>query len=44
MSLHDPEMPMNVEGRENGSVAEIIKQMKELLTGLEGIDLAPLDK
>ena len=42
MSLHDPLMPMNVEGREKGSVAEIIKKMAELLDGLEGLDISKL--
>jgi hypothetical protein len=31
-----------VEGREKGSVAEIIKKMAELLDGLEGLDISKL--
>ncbi len=42
MSLHDPEMPLNVEGRKEGSVARIADCIAELLAGLPDLDLSPL--
>lgn len=43
LSLHDPEMPLNVEGREAGSVARIVGELRRLLADAEGIDLTPLE-
>ncbi len=42
MSLHDPEMPLNVEGKKAGSVARIAKLLEKFLKGVEGLDLSPL--
>ncbi len=44
MSLHDPEMPLNVEGRKPGSVARISKRLSKFLSGVSGLDLTPLTK
>ncbi|MBP5199156.1 MAG: phosphomannomutase/phosphoglucomutase [Schwartzia sp.] len=44
MSLHDPEMPLNVEGKQPGSVARIAKSLEKFLQGIEGLDLSPLRK
>jgi len=42
MSLHDPVMPLNVEGRHQGEVAAILKVILELLGGFEKLDLTVL--
>ncbi len=42
MSLHDPQMPLNVESRKAGGVAEIGKTIKELLAGFDRLDLGTL--
>ncbi len=42
MSLHDPEMPLNVEGKKTGSAAKITKRLAEFLSGVPGLDLSPL--
>ncbi|MBQ8698305.1 MAG: phosphomannomutase/phosphoglucomutase, partial [Schwartzia sp.] len=42
MSLHDPEMPLNVEGRHAGSAERIALRTAELLEGVSGLDLSPL--
>ena len=44
MSLHDPEMPLNVEGKQPGSTARIAEQVEEFLQDVQGIDLSPLRK
>ena len=44
MSLHDPEMPLNVEGKQSGSTARIAEQVEEFLQDVQGIDLSPLRK
>ena len=43
MSLHDPVMPLNVEGRHQGEVAAILKIIRELVAGFEKLDLTALD-
>ncbi|MBQ9366025.1 MAG: phosphomannomutase/phosphoglucomutase [Schwartzia sp.] len=43
MSLHDPVMPLNIEGREKGSLARIIPKLSELLSGIYGLDISPLN-
>ena len=43
MSLHDPNMPLNVESREQGGVKEITAQVKELLQGFDHLDLDVLE-
>ena len=42
MSLHDPEMPLNIEGKKSGSVARIAKRLEKFLKGVRGLDLTPL--
>ena len=42
MSLHDPNMPLNVEGRTKGSVAAISCQLRTLLRDLDCLDTTPL--
>ena len=42
MSLHDPEMPLNVEGKQPGSVARIAEQTATFLQDVQGLDLSPL--
>lgn len=44
MSLHDPEMPLNVEGKTPGSVARIAGQIEKFLENVQGLDLSPLQK
>lgn len=38
-SLHDPQMPLNIESEEAGGVAKIAEKMKEFLSGFDGLDL-----
>ena len=38
MSLHDPNMPLNIESREKGGCQQIASQVKGLLTGFEHLD------
>jgi len=40
MSLHDPNMPLNVESSREGGVKEIADQVKELLEGFNSLDLS----
>ena len=44
MSLHDPNMPLNVEGRSVGSLSKILPVISELLVDIEGLDVSPLRK
>ncbi|MGN0940350.1 MAG: phosphomannomutase/phosphoglucomutase [Selenomonadaceae bacterium] len=44
MSLHDPNMPLNVEGRSVGSLSKILPVVSELLVDIEGLDVSPLRK
>lgn len=41
-SLHDPLLPLNVEGRRPGSVRAIVCQLRGLLSGFDNLDLNPL--
>lgn len=41
-SLHDPLLPLNVEGRRAGSVQAIVCQLRGLLSGFDDLDLSPL--
>ena len=43
-SLHDPNMPLNVEGNGEGDCAKITVMMKELLGGFDQLDISVLDK
>ena len=38
MSLHDPNMPLNIESKEKGGCQQIASQLKYLLTGFEHLD------
>ncbi|MBQ1889289.1 MAG: phosphomannomutase/phosphoglucomutase, partial [Selenomonas sp.] len=40
MSLHDPNMPLNIESREEGGVKEIAAQVKGMLDGFVSLDLS----
>ncbi|BEU88366.1 phosphoglucomutase [Selenomonas sp. TAMA-11512] len=42
LSLHDPNMPLNIESREAGGAAKIAAQVKELLTDADGLDRSAL--
>ncbi|MBQ9238921.1 MAG: phosphomannomutase/phosphoglucomutase [Treponema sp.] len=42
LSLHDPVMPLNVEGLRAGSCAEILARVKALLTGFDCLDTGEL--
>ena len=42
MSLHDPLMPLNLEGRREGDCARLTGIAKELLAGFDRLDLSPL--
>lgn len=41
-SLHDPLLPLNVEGHRIGSVSAIVCQLRGLLSGFDNLDLTPL--
>jgi phosphomannomutase len=43
MSLHDPNMPLNIESRKAGGVKVIAAQVKELLEGFVSLDLSVFD-
>lgn len=43
-SLHDPNMPLNVEGDGEGDCAKITAMMKGLLGGFDQLDISALDK
>ena len=38
MSLHDPNMPLNIESKEKGGCAVIASEVKKLLTGFDHLD------
>ncbi len=40
MSLHDPNMPLNVESREKGGVEKLAAQVKELIADFSSLDLS----
>ena len=42
LSLHDPQMPLNVESHEAGGVKLLTGKMQELLTGFECLDVRSL--
>lgn len=43
LSLHDPVMPLNIEGARKGDVAKIKAIAKDLLAGLDKLDMSCLD-
>lgn len=42
-SLHDPLLPLNAEGNRPGDCQKLLSLAKELLTGLDGLDLSVLN-
>lgn len=42
MSLHDPLMPLNLEGDREGDCARILQAVKTLVSGFDRLDLSPL--
>ena len=44
MSLHDPNMPLNVESRKAGGVQAIATKVKELLAGFNSLDMSVFDQ
>ena len=43
MSLHDPNMPLNVESKEEGGCQDIIAQVKSFLDGFDCLDMTVFD-
>ncbi len=43
LSLHDPNMPLNVESREVGGCEKILAAVKNLLEGFDKLDMSKLD-
>ena len=43
MSLHDPNMPLNVESKEEGGCQDIIGQVKSFLDGFDCLDMTVFD-
>lgn len=43
MSLHDSNMPLNIESKEAGGCKEITASLRQLLTGFEQLDISVLD-
>ncbi len=43
LSLHDPVMPLNIEGRREGDCKKIVAIAKKLLEGFDRLDLSSLD-
>ncbi|MEA4998324.1 MAG: phosphomannomutase/phosphoglucomutase, partial [Candidatus Limiplasma sp.] len=44
LSVHDPVMPLNVESDVAGGVNIILAQLMQALEGIDGVDIAPLQK
>ncbi|MEM1484295.1 phosphomannomutase/phosphoglucomutase [Oscillospiraceae bacterium PP1C4] len=44
MSLHDPLLPLNLEGNRPGDCDRILKIAKELLAGFDKLDMTPLNQ
>ena len=44
MSLHDPNMPLNVESRKEGGVARIAAEVRTLLDGFASLDLSVFEQ
>ena len=38
MSLHDPVMPMNIEGNRKGDLAKLVKIAQDLMKGFEELE------
>jgi len=44
MSLHDPNMPLNVESRNAGGVSKIAAEVKELIADFDSLDLSVFNR
>ena len=44
LSLHDPQMPLNIESRKAGGAKEIAQQVQELLAGFDALDFSVFNK
>ena len=44
MSLHDPNMPLNIESREKGGVLAIAEKVRKLLEGFDSLDCSAFQK
>ena len=44
LSLHDPNMPLNIESNVKGGCKEIVGIIKELVTGFDKLDISAFDK
>ena len=44
MSLHDPQMPLNIESRKKDGIAAIAKEIQELLQGFDLLDFSVFSK
>lgn len=44
LSLHDPVMPLNLEGSREGDCDRLVAITKQLIEGFDGLDLSVLDK
>ena len=44
MSLHDPNMPLNVESREAGGCKAIAAKVRDMLAGFDALDMSVFDK
>ena len=44
LSLHDPQMPLNIESRKKGGAKEIAQQVQELLAGFDALDFSVFNK
>ncbi|SEH26924.1 phosphomannomutase/phosphoglucomutase [Selenomonas sp. KH1T6] len=44
LSLHDPQMPLNIESRKAGGAKEIAGQVQELLAGFDALDFSVFNK
>ena len=42
MSLHDPVMPMNIEGAKKGDLAKLVKIAQDLMSGFDRLDTSCL--
>lgn len=44
MSLHDPNMPLNIESKHPGGCRHIAGQVRKLLTGFDCLDMSVFDQ
>ena len=43
MSLHDPNMPLNIESKHKGGTKKIAAEVKALIKGFDNLDISALD-